>query len=49
MEYGLKYITFYVRKHITPLGISYNPHLVRDKPLGAPHLRRLLHPLQSVE
>ena len=39
MEYGLKYITFYVQKHI----IHW---LVRDKPLGAPAIRetRLLLP-----
>ena len=35
MEHGLKYITFYVKKHITHLAMCYNPPLVRDKPLGA--------------
>ena len=32
---GLKYITFYVKKHIATLAMCYNPSLVRGKPLGA--------------
>ena len=35
VEHGLKYITFYVQKHIAPLAICCNLPLVRDKPLGA--------------
>ena len=38
MEYGLKHITLNVLKHIAVLVRYYNPGLVRDKPLGAPHL-----------
>ena len=35
MEHGLKDIKSYVKKHIEPRAICYNP-LFRDKPLGAP-------------
>ena len=41
MEHGLKYIMFYIQKHIAPLAMCYNPPLVRDKPLGAPTLVKL--------
>ena len=36
MEHGLKYITFYVQKHIAHHAMWYSSPLVRDKPLGAP-------------
>ena len=36
MGHGLKFITFYVQKHIVALEKCHNPTLVRDKPLGAP-------------
>ena len=41
MEHELKYITFCVQKHITPLTICSYILLVRDKPLGAPASLRL--------
>ena len=34
--HGLKYIAFYVQKHITPRTVYCSFLLVRDKPLGAP-------------
>ena len=43
MEHGLKYITFYVQKHIAPLAMCYNLPLVRDKPLAAPIFVRLVY------
>ena len=42
MEYELKYIAFYVQKHIAPLAMCYNPRLVHDKPLGAPAFAKLI-------
>ena len=35
MEQGLKYIAFYVQKHIVPWEVLLWFLLVRDKPLGA--------------
>ena len=43
MENGLKYITFYVQKHIVHLVMYYDTLLVHDKPLGAPTLVKLLN------
>ena len=42
MKHGLKYIMFYVQKHIAPLAICYNLPLARDKLLGAHVLARLV-------
>ena len=36
MEHGLKYIAFYVQKHITSCTVVITSRLVRDKPLEAP-------------
>ena len=36
MEQGLAPITFYVQKHMTPLGLCSGLSLVHNKPLGAP-------------
>ena len=36
MEHGLEYITFYVKKHITPQAISSTSPIGREKPLGTP-------------
>ena len=36
MEHGLKYIAFYVLKHITHCTVVITSLLVRDKPLEAP-------------
>ena len=36
MEHGLKYIAFYVQKHITPCTVVITSLLVRDKPPEAP-------------
>ena len=35
-EYGLKDIECYVKNHIAPQAMYYNPPLVRNKPPGAP-------------
>ena len=43
MENGLKYITFYVQKHIVHLVMYYDTLLVHDKPLGAPTFVKLLN------
>ena len=43
MEHALKYITFYVEKHIAHLAMCYNPMLVRDKPLEAPKFVKLVY------
>ena len=42
MEHVLKYITFYVQKHIAPLTLCYYLPVVRDKALGALAFMRLL-------
>ena len=36
MKHGLKYIAFYVQKHITPWTVVITSLLVRDKPQEAP-------------
>ena len=36
MEHGLKYIAFYIQKHITPCTAVISSLLVHDKLLGAP-------------
>ena len=38
VEHRLKYISFYDQIHKALLAICYNSPLVRDKPIGAPHL-----------
>ena len=38
MEHGLKDVAFYVQKHIAPQTICYKAPLIRDMPLGRPHL-----------
>ena len=43
MGHGLKYITFYVQKHITPSPICHNLPLVRDKPQVARTFVRLFY------
>ena len=43
VEHELKYITFYVQKHIAALAVCYNPALVRVKPLGAPTSLKLVY------
>ena len=43
MEHGLKYITFYVQKHIAPLAVCYNLPLVCDKPLEVPAFVKLVY------
>ena len=43
MEYGLKDIGFYVKKYIAPRAVCYNFQLVRNKPLGAPTIVRLVY------
>ena len=42
MGHGLKYITFYVQKHVAPLPFCYNLLLVRNNPLGAHAFVRLV-------
>ena len=40
MNHELKYIVFYVQKHIAPQAVCYNSLLVCDNKLGAPaHVR----------
>ena len=36
IDHGLKDMKCYVKKHMVPRAICYNPPLVRNKPLGAP-------------
>ena len=43
MENGLLYITFYVQKHMAPLGVCSGLPLVQDKPLGEPTFVKLTY------
>ena len=40
---SIKTYFVYVQKHIVTMGMSYNPELVRDKPLGAPTSVKLVY------
>ena len=44
MKHGLEYITFYAQKHMATLAVCSGLPLVRDGPLGRPHLWDLLIP-----
>ena len=48
MEYGLEYITFYIKKHIAYLAVCSGPLPVRDQPLGAPAFVTLICLLKPV-
>ena len=43
VEHGLEYVTFYVKKHVTPLMVCSGPPLIQDKPIGAPTFVRLAY------
>ena len=43
VEHGLKYIMFYVQKHIPHLAACSGPPLVRDGPLGMPTFVKLAY------
>ena len=43
MKHGLKFITYYVGKHIAALEMCRNQPLVRDKPPGALESVKLLY------
>ena len=43
MEHGIKYVAFYVQKHIAPQAVCYNFMLVHDKPQGAPAYGRVVY------
>ena len=43
MEHLLKYIMFYIQKHMIPLVICFNPPLVCDKLLVVPAFVRLIY------
>ena len=49
LDHGLRYIAFYVQKHITHLEIFYNRPLVRDKPLRAPAFLRLIYSIRCTQ
>ena len=42
-EHGLKYVAFYVQKHIAQSSTCYNLPLFRDMPLGAPAFVKLVY------